>query len=257
MVMLKVKGKGENDVFIYETPVAASVDAVVRDVVEISNLRVRLRCYVTSGQELARTLKCDGLKQACEAAAAVISGDEALVHRRPCVRSVLEEHVRLIRGATTTANPADAGVSVDDLRKQLENSDEDSDDVQIRKQCTLQILLDDPVSADARELLDPATAVMWFASKQLSRDRTLADFLGRNEKTTALVKVTPTDTHPPVKEPPVDTQTQRDMMAFWFRKQEEEKRLKEDDDIHWNNSQWADPNAMRATFQGLKDLRIR
>ena len=61
----------------------------------------------------------------------------------------------------------------------------------------------------------------------------------------------------PAKEPPADQKMQKEMMAYWFKKQEEEKRIAEDDEIAWNGSEWADPKALKTAFQGLKDLKIR
>eukprot|EP00667_Euglena_gracilis_P018508 EG_transcript_19668 len=257
MVVLKVKGKTEKDVFLFETTTAASVDEVVAEVVEVWNLRLRLKWYVTNGQELGKEKKCEQLVKACEDASSYLSADEALVRRRPCTRAALEEHVRLIRGATMIANPADYAAPLEQLQKDIESLEVESEEVRLQKQFTMQIRLDDPSSADSAEVLDPKTAVMWFASKEMHRDKTVGDFVGKNEKTTALVKLTANNSHAPAREPPADSQMQKEMMAYWFKKQEEEKRLAEDDEIAWNGSRWADPKALKTAFQGLKDMKIR
>lgn len=44
-------------------------------------------------------------------------------------------------------------------------------------------------TADAKEILDPATATLWFASKEIVRGKKLSDFIGRNEKTKVIAKL--------------------------------------------------------------------
>ena len=45
------------------------------------------------------------------------------------------------------------------------------------------------------EILDPNTAVMWFASKEMHRDKEVWEFTGKNEKSTVLVKLTANNQH--------------------------------------------------------------
>lgn len=47
----------------------------------------------------------------CEETTPGLQRSLALVHRRPCVRSVLEEHVRLIRGAASTGEGSGLGLA--------------------------------------------------------------------------------------------------------------------------------------------------
>ena len=41
----------------------------------------------------------------------------------------------------------------------------------------------------SKELLDEATAQLWWAGKELTRGKTLGDFIGRNEKTKIIAKL--------------------------------------------------------------------
>ena len=77
MVLLKVKGKGEKDVFLFETTAAAPVDGVITEVVEIWNMRLRVKWYITNGEELAKETKCEQLKKACEDASAQMAMQRA------------------------------------------------------------------------------------------------------------------------------------------------------------------------------------
>jgi cilia- and flagella-associated protein 298 len=45
------------------------------------------------------------------------------------------------------------------------------------------------------------------------------------------------------------------MMAFYYKKQEELKKLAEQEDDSYLNSEWADGQALRRQFQGLNDIK--
>ena len=49
------------------------------------------------------------------------------------------------------------------------------------------------------------------------------------------------------------------MMAFYHKRQEEMKKLEAegDDEDHYTNSSWADPNALKRHFQGVSNIRLR
>lgn len=49
--------------------------------------------------------------------------------------------------------------------------------------------------------LDPDSSTFWFAGKQLQPDKKLSDYLGRNEKTHAVVKLQKKGAEPPAREP--------------------------------------------------------
>ena len=54
---------------------------------------------------------------------------------------------------------------------------------------------------NATEDLDPETAELWFAGKQLIRGRQLGEHVGRNDKTKAVVRLQGKGNGPPVREP--------------------------------------------------------
>jgi hypothetical protein len=49
--------------------------------------------------------------------------------------------------------------------------------------------------------LDPASATLWFAGKQLLPDKLLSEYMGRNERTRAVVKLQKNGQGPPAREP--------------------------------------------------------
>ncbi len=60
----------------------------------------------------------------------------------------------------------------------------------------------------------------------------------------------------PVREPVVDEQTQKEMMAFAYKRQEEWKKLEEADDDSQHNSAWANSSALKSTLHGLGSIRF-
>ena len=50
---------------------------------------------------------------------------------------------------------------------------------------------------------------------------------------------------------------QKEMMAYWYRKQEEQKKLEAAVDDEYLNSDWADPRKLKSQFNGVGDVRWR
>ncbi|KAF8067412.1 CFAP298 [Scenedesmus sp. PABB004] len=82
--------------------------------------------------------------------------------------------------------------------------------------------------------LDPDTAVLWFAGKQLAPDRPLSEYVGRNERTRATVKLQKKGAGPPAREP----------------------ALAQDEDDSYTQSSWASSKALKAHFSGVTSVRI-
>ncbi|KNE61836.1 hypothetical protein AMAG_07112 [Allomyces macrogynus ATCC 38327] len=119
----------------------------------------------------------------------------------------------------------------------------------------VQEILDDTedigATVHAKTVLDPNTATLWWAGKELKRGKLLSDFVGRNDKTTIIAKLQRKGTGAPMREPPLDERGQRELMAYYHKKQEELKRLEEDEDDAYLNSAWANPKALKSTFHGI------
>ena len=60
----------------------------------------------------------------------------------------------------------------------------------------------------------------------------------------------------PVREAPVNPETQKRMMAFWHKKQEEEKQFKQDTDVSYLSSQWANPDSLKQAMIGVSDIKF-
>lgn len=77
------------------------------------------------------------------------------------------------------------------------------------------------------ELLDEETAGLWMAGKEFRRDQVVGDRVGSNEKTRVTCKLQKPGSGPPGREPAVSEDERKAMMAYYFKRQEEIKRLAE------------------------------
>ncbi|RZF43552.1 hypothetical protein LSTR_LSTR012832 [Laodelphax striatellus] len=82
--------------------------------------------------------------------------------------------------------------------------------------------------ADVKEMLskviDIASAQLWFSGKELLRNKKLCNFVGNNEKTKIVVKISKMGEGAPAREPVVSEEERRQMMLHAYRRQEELKR---------------------------------
>jgi hypothetical protein len=108
------------------------------------------------------------------------------------------------------------------------------------------------------EALDEG-AELWWAGKQMEQgqDKALSDYLGKNDKTKIVAKLQKPGAGAPQREPAVDEKTQKEMMAFYHKKQEELKKLQDDEDDSHLGSGWADPRQLKGHLQGTGDTRWR
>ncbi len=97
---------------------------------------------------------------------------------------------------------------------------------------------------------------LWATGKEYERGKFLSDYLGKNEKTKIVCKLTRKGTGAPVREPMVDKETHQKMLSFYFKKQEEQKKLEVENDDAYLNSQWADPKALKCQLNsGTTDVK--
>ncbi len=91
----------------------------------------------------------------------------------------------------------------------------------------------------------------------MDRKETLEKYVGKNEKTKIVIKITKKEGRQPVREPVVGEEERKKMMAFWHRKQEIDKKFKEDDDDSYLMADWANPKALRESTLGMSDVLLR
>ena len=85
----------------------------------------------------------------------------------------------------------------------------------------------------------------------------MRDYFGANEKQKFVAKLTSRGQGAPQREPVVDGDTHKAMMAFYHKKQEEMKKLEEDNEDAYLNAPWADNRNMKAQMHGAGQIKWR
>jgi len=57
-----------------------------------------------------------------------------------------------------------------------------------------------------------------------------------------------------VREPMIDEETHKKMLSFYYKKQEEAKKLDEDNEDQYMNSAWADPKQLKGQLHGTGSI---
>jgi hypothetical protein len=97
---------------------------------------------------------------------------------------------------------------------------------------------------------------LWNAGKEYERGKYLSDFIGKNEKTKIVCRFTRKGSGAPVREPMIDKETHNKMLQFYFKKQEEVKKLEAQSDDSYMESRWADPKGLKKSlYHGDNDIK--
>ncbi|KAI8803774.1 hypothetical protein BJ742DRAFT_827437 [Cladochytrium replicatum] len=112
-------------------------------------------------------------------------------------------------------------------------------------------------TAASKEVLLENETSLWWASKELSPEKILRDYIGRNEKTTVVIKLQKKGQGAPMREPPINEEQQKQLIAYYYRKQEVHKQLAENEDDDYLYSQWANPKSLKNTFNGVGTVSWR
>ena len=76
----------------------------------------------------------------------------------------------------------------------------------------------------------PDKASVWFANKELLPEKKLSDYIGKNEKTKIICKLTAKGSGAPVREPLIKQKEYVNMLSYYKKKEREWKKLDEDND---------------------------
>ncbi|XP_063724151.1 cilia- and flagella-associated protein 298-A-like [Symsagittifera roscoffensis] len=110
----------------------------------------------------------------------------------------------------------------------------------------------------AKEVLDLNNLSLWYCGKEMTpTEKPLSHFMGKNEKTTVIIKLTKKGHGCPAREPVVNEQEQKLMMAHAYRRQEELKKLAENEDTDYLGSAWADPSSLKQQLHGVSNIKWR
>eukprot|EP00933_Yihiella_yeosuensis_P061769 TRINITY_DN64614_c0_g1_i1.p1 TRINITY_DN64614_c0_g1~~TRINITY_DN64614_c0_g1_i1.p1 ORF type:complete len:293 (-),score=71.05 TRINITY_DN64614_c0_g1_i1:139-1017(-) len=277
MVILDVKRGEKKNEFLYETTVKVNNGDLLKELVELHNLRLKVLRLSMACKELSKhgPLRPEETRGISEDLSKVTELD-VNAYGQPTspdengYRTGCPPPPEVADVLSRTAEEAEAAVSVN-LVAQKRSLD--------RKACQTQIdnmrgavmiaypafhrlPVYDPVRQELedREELDGASELqcvlekdqtnLWWAGKELRLDQTLEQYVGKNEKTKIVAKLCPKSSGAPVREPRIDEQTHKAMMSHYYKKQEEQKKLAEDEDDSYLDSQWANPKSLKSALVG-------
>ncbi|XP_017794577.1 PREDICTED: UPF0769 protein C21orf59 homolog [Habropoda laboriosa] len=285
MVRLHVK-KGEESQFLYDTHVEARVEDVIYDIAIIYNGRLKISRICYEIEELAKhgTMlphdmmgltdeqveelklkdewgeKCvpmggwtfnkdvigrrngrqpnakmqEVLKKTIEEARATVSKISTFL-LDVVTQKLVQETLDILRGAVTIVYPM--GLPPHDvIRQEFENTEDLSG-----TQASL-------------EVIDVQLAQIWFSGKEMLPGKKLKDYLGINEKTKIIVKLQKRGVGKPAREPLMTEDERKLLMLHAYNRQEQLKKLEQDDDDEYLNSSWADGSSLKRHFQGLNNI---
>lgn len=288
MVILQIKHKDDNQ-FLYETTLSTPIDELTKNIAGIYNGRLKVLRICYEMEELSKygTLyppeilglteeqveelklsdpcgdKCipsggyvfnkdpvgrrngkapmknmeDVLKNAITEAKEMISKN-LVTMKKPLTLKIIQEAINILKGAVTIVYPMKLPPH-DTIRMEFEN-------------------IEDLTGTQASlEVIDPQTAQLWFCGKEMYTDKTVGDYLGRNENCKAIIKLSKKGSGPPAREPAMTEDERKNLMLYAYKKQEELKQLAADDDDSYLNSEWADGSNMKKAFHGLSNISWR
>ncbi|KAF0694750.1 Aste57867_14426 [Aphanomyces stellatus] len=273
MVVINVK-LSETEGFLFETSCGTSNDELVRDLVHVHNSRIRLASLTQHVQGLfqygvAKHPQEHGLDSY---ASTPIHKEEfyeedPLGQRTgngvcPSLRETLDRMVADVNQYLKTN--ARVAISQNVLQEKLDNFRGlvmMGFPMGLPEYDVVQLLLEGKDEAalagtqTGTDVLDAESAELWWAGKQFFRDETVGDRVGKNEKTKVIARLTKRGQGAPQREPAVSEDERKAMMAHYFKKQEELKKLADEDDDAYLHSSWANPSQLKNHLRGTNNIR--
>ncbi|KAJ3315100.1 hypothetical protein HDV04_004241 [Boothiomyces sp. JEL0838] len=282
MVVINLK-RGEESAFCYETTVNIEMPQLINQLVELYNDYKRLDRLINATEDLILygpekpemekgyteeqldeiannkpsqkvSVEMNGFtfyKVTCPTGTRV--GLECGPEAAACIKSTLEQAKQIKQLKTLTR---------DDLKKQFDN---------ISAAITIVypqgLPLHDPTRAAldntedlegtqaSKDVFVPGETSLWWAGKEL-KSNTLASYVGKNDKTKIMVKIQKAGQGQPIREPTISEQEQKNLMAYYYRKEQENKELLENEEDDYLHSTWADPKSLKRAFNGMRDVKF-
>merc|ERR1719240_721861 len=286
MVLLHVK-RSEKEGFLFETPAASEVQDTVREMVAAHNLRLKVNRLAEAAGQLAlygpmKLPEQQGLD------------DSTALLEEYDVKTGTYNHVTPTHGANYRQDPNErrtGDAPSDDLAAVIQKTCEDAVALTAQrmvdmKQSISAKPLEDAINnirgavmivypmglpdydhvrqileereelegQAAMELLDPEQCNLWFASKELQREKLLSDYVGKNDKSKCVIKLQKKGAGAPSREPIVSEAEQKAMIAFYHKKEQEQQKMALEDEDAYMHSAWANPKALKNSFTGVGDI---
>lgn len=224
--------------FLYETPNTTPMSEAITEIATIHNSILRIHCIIGYLKELIQSGPMDDkgqrsnppenaelLDRAVADAEAAISAEQAQ-KKFLFTTSYISDELKRIEGSLSIAYP-NGLPETEPVRKVIEG-------------CAIE------------GELDPMTCQLWWARKSLSRDKNISDYFGNNSRTKAVAKLTDAHSGEPPREMSKSKEAQIKLISSINKKEEEfKKKIDDDDDI---DSEWANPNGLKNTINGLDNI---
>ncbi|CDJ40149.1 hypothetical protein, conserved [Eimeria tenella] len=190
---------------------------------------------------------------------AVEEAKEALSHKQVLLKTCLslqtvEEKLNTLKGAVQIAYPAFHGLPPYEPTRLIIEGKEMNDSQDISHVSNAAATDDEGTAAAVGVMsITAENACLWWTGKQLQQEEPLSKYLGTNEKTKTVVRLQPkcAGKGPPVREPRMDAETHKAVLAYCHKRRQEEKALEEDDDDSYLFSPWANPKALKESLLGM------
>ncbi|XP_040583115.1 LOW QUALITY PROTEIN: cilia- and flagella-associated protein 298-A-like [Lepeophtheirus salmonis] len=112
--------------------------------------------------------------------------------------------------------------------------------------------LDNREEVESSNLWDPTVYGLWFTSKCLEDSEPLYKYLGKNEKSKCIIKVSKRGQGPPPKEKPFSDEEEKKLLLEQYKRSEVLKKLAKQEDE--SSSAWADNDELKKKFTGLEHI---
>lgn len=154
-------------------------------------------------------------------------------------KDMLQEQIDLVRGMMMMAYPGFHGLGEwEPIWLILENKEEHDEKMN----------LSDDLAVE--------NTVLWIVNKEMQLGKKFSDYFGTNEKSKMVVKITKKGGGAPQREPLIDEETHKRMLAHYHKKNEEAKKMDElDDGDQYLASPWADSGNLKRQMHGTGGIK--
>lgn len=293
MVLIHYKKSDQNQ-FLYESTVQIPVEDLLKELVEVNNLRLKVDRLCVSMEDLATKgpMKPEELRGLQDLEEYVKSEDLTVInglkqmppktgtrevvdeshHRTGWIHDeeMVEEMLEGVRKAKAVIHVSNVANKKPITKAMLEEQIEWFRGMTMKAYPAFHglghwepvlLLLENKEEFDHRlhgsDDIEEEKAQLWWAGKELAKGKKLCDYVGKNEKSKVIVKIQHKGAGAPVREPLIDEEAHKNMLSFFHKKQEEQKKLEEDDEDAYLYSAWANPRQLKDQLQGTIDLKYR
>lgn len=293
MVLIHYKKSDQNQ-FLYESTVQIPVEDLLKELVELNNLRLKVDRLCVAMEDLATKgpMKPEELRGLQDLDEYVKSEDLTVInglkqmppktgtrevvdethHRTGWIldEEIVEEMLEGVRKAKSVIHIDNVTTKNSISKALLEEQIEWFRGMTMKAYPAFHglghyepvlLLLENKEEFDHRlhgsDDLEEEKAQLWWAGKELVKGKKLCDYVGKNEKSKIIVKIQHKGAGAPVREPLIDEEAHKKMLSFFHKKQEEQKKLEEDEEDAYLYSAWANPRQLKDQLQGTIDLKYR